>query len=122
MRLIKYKIWDNKENKWVIEPKVVFIHHKKSWGNEFYLEIDEDWESTEYDPTRYVFVEAAGIKDKNGDIDLYEGDIIDVDGNLKGNIYETDQGKTDLIIQGFGTKDWITTYQKAVDRGCKNSE
>jgi uncharacterized phage protein (TIGR01671 family) len=66
----------------------------------------------------------TGLKDKNGYTDIYEGDIIDIEGNIRGNIYEAPkiiEGTTDFIIQGFGTKNWNTTYQKAMDRGCQNS-
>ena len=32
--------------------------------------------------------ECTGLKDKNGLTEIYEGDIIDIKGNMKGNIYE----------------------------------
>lgn len=66
----------------------------------------------------------TGLKDKNGDtgVEVYEGDIIDVEGKVKGNIYEMDAGETDLVIQGFGTKIWCKTYNEAISRGCHDSE
>jgi len=66
----------------------------------------------------------TGLKDKNGNtsVEVYEGDIIDVDGKVKGNIYEMDAGETDLVIQGFGTKTWCKTYNEAISRGCYDSE
>jgi hypothetical protein len=67
----------------------------------------------------------TGLKDKNGLIDIYEGDIIGVDGDIIGNKYEDGsllQGKSNLVIEGFGTKDWLATYKKAMVRGCKDSE
>ena len=74
------------------------------------------------DIKKFVWMQYTGLKDKNGLIDIYECDIIDETGNLKGNIYESHKGKTDLVIQGFGTKDWVATYQEAMARGCKNAE
>lgn len=66
----------------------------------------------------------TGLKDKNGNtgVEIYEGDIIDVEGKVKGNIYEMDAGETDLVIQGFGTKTWCKTYNEAISRGCYDSE
>ena len=64
----------------------------------------------------------TGLKDKNGLTNIYEGDIIGVNGIKKGNVYENEQETNDLVIEGFGTKTWVATYQKAMERGCKNSE
>lgn len=67
-----------------------------------------------------------GFKDKNGKGScIYEGDFVDLQGNIKGNLYENPEmveDSTYLLIQGFGTKDWLTTYTKAVERGCNDSE
>ena len=66
----------------------------------------------------------TGLKDKNGDREIYEYDIIDGEGNIIGNYHETPEllkDKTNLLIQGFGTKTWLTTYQEAVERGCHDA-
>jgi hypothetical protein len=70
-------------------------------------------------------MEWAGLKDKNGLINIYEGDIIGVDGTMRGNKYENPsllQDSTNLTVEGFGTKNWWPTYKEAVVRGCKDSE
>ena len=46
-----------------------------------------------------------------------EGDIISIDGTLKGNIYENDKEPTDIVIPQLGTKAWADAYKEAVDRG-----
>lgn len=66
----------------------------------------------------------TGLKDKNGDKEVYEYDIIDSDGNVIGNQHETPtllEEKTNILVQGFGTKDWFATYTQAVERGCHDA-
>ena len=77
------------------------------------------------DPDNCEIMQFTGLKDKNGLQDIYECDIIGVDGLVKGNKYENAdllQDSTNLIVEGFGTKSWWATYKEAVARGCKDSE
>ena len=67
----------------------------------------------------------TGLKDKNGLTELYEGDIIGLDGLKEGNQYENSdllKDQSNLLIQGFGTASWEATNKKAMERGCKYSE
>ena len=51
--------------------------------------------------------EYTGLEDKNKNKTcIYEGDIVSLDGIIKGNIYEMDKGESDIVIQDFGGKDW----------------
>jgi len=122
MREIKFRAWDKEKKKivpivdinWAFNGTTSFV---TVWG----VEKEEEGGYT-IDFENCIIMQYTGLKDKNGLTDVYECDIIDDEGNVKGNIYEMDKGKTDFVIQGFGTKDWCATYYAAVHRGCKDAE
>jgi hypothetical protein len=92
--------WYNKEKGWV-----------DLWGNN-----EKDG----------VIMQFTGLLDKSKDFtEVYEGDIIGVDGLIKGNIYESPQiykEGIDCLIEGMGTKKWRDTESVAMGRGCKYTE
>ena len=84
--------------------------------------IDKSYDSN---LTGFDLEEFTGLKDKNGLTEVYEGDIIGSNGLVKGNRHDDPdllKDETNLLIEGFGTKAWLTTYQKAVDRGCSGAQ
>ena len=110
MREIKFRVWDNRHE----------IMMKLSEVN-LYSTIDII--SNVFKDSLNV-MQYTGLKDKNGDglTEVYEGDIISIDGTLKGNIYENEKEPTDIIIPQLGTKAWADAYKEAVDRGYNYSE
>lgn len=67
----------------------------------------------------------TGLKDKNGNICIFEGDLLSLSGDLIGNKYENQdllKDRTNLIIDGLCTEEWIGTYQEAIKRGCVDAK
>jgi hypothetical protein len=67
----------------------------------------------------------TGLHDKNGLTDIYEGDILDENGLIRGNVYESPQvfrEGIDCVITGMGTSAWRGSESIAMGRGCKYSE
>lgn len=118
MREIKFRAWDTRTNKWCFVTTGEDMSKEEADKNPFPVSKACVFGGN----NECIIMQYTGLKDKNGLQEVYEGDIIDEYGNIKGNIYEMDAGETDFIIQGFGDKNWGATYQNAVDRGCKDSE
>ena len=67
----------------------------------------------------------VGLTDKNGLTEVYEGDIIGVDGLIKGNRHESPnllQEKTNFVVPAITSKAWEKAYKKAMVRGCKHTK
>lgn len=62
----------------------------------------------------------TGLKDKKTLTDIYEGDIIDMEGNIRGNIYESPEvykALSTCVVAGMGYEDWENTKQRLVRQG-----
>ena len=116
-RTIKFRAWD------------------KVLGNmikDFVVIDGADWNITKYEPgvkvqrEDFIVEQFTGLTDKNEPSkEVYEHDIVSLDGKVIGNSHENSnllKDKANLLIQGFGTGAWLTTYAEAVERGCHDAK
>ena len=115
MREIKFRIWDGKKFHYTPGFNMHFsdsgiIVSTKAGGMIF---SNSDNELQQF----------TGLKDKNKPVPscIYEGDIVSLSGEVIGNKHDTPEiheKKTNLLIEGIGTKHWRATEKEAMDRGC----
>ena len=117
MREIKFEYMLLEDNT-VVDKEILTLEDIEQQNNkEFCYEILKENE-------KIIKRQFTELKDKNGMglTEVYEGDIISIDGNLKGSIYENNKEPTDIVIPQLGTKAWNDAYKEAVARGYDYSE
>jgi uncharacterized phage protein (TIGR01671 family) len=114
MRTIKFRAWDEENKRYYLVRTINTV------TKHVFLEDDPN-DTTWIERYEDVIIEQfTGLLDKNGLIDIYEGDIMDEEGNIRGNIHETsDKRETDIIASGMGTSTWRGTEQRLLGCGCK---
>lgn len=98
------------------------LHHLIGWqvtdndGEKF-----NDYEDVDPDTVGQY----TGLQDNNSNARIFEGDLLSLSGTLIGNQYENEdllKDRTNLLIEGLCTKEWIGTYQEAIKRGCVDAK
>lgn len=117
MREIKFRAWNTKSESMEYE-----IATGKGYGEDSYILFLGLGETFIIDNDIVKIMQYTGLKDKNSLTEIYEGDIINENGLVIGNIYEMDKRETDTVIQGLGSKTWCETVSRAILLGCRYSE
>lgn len=122
-REIKFRAWDKEYQKMIFWNSHLMNFDCEDGISMMLSDCYENHlhENRDIENERVAVMQYTGLKDKSGLTCVYEGDIISGDGEIKGNVFEMDKGETDIVIQGFGTKDWFETYNEAIYRGLKNA-
>lgn len=130
MRIVKFRGKRIDNDKWVYGYYVAFSlpqdYPRFKVEHRIYTHLDEADCSVSFVVDPETVGQFTGLKDKKKELtEIYEGDIIGVDGLLKGNQYENPnllQEKTNLLIPAITSKDWQKAYAEAMERGCKHTE
>lgn len=129
-REIKFRAWDEREK--VMHYDFEFIQsgiEGNDWivfkSDKHKLDLKPHPFDNPYFSQQLKIMQFTGLKDKNSLTDIYEYDIILPDGTIGGNKYENAdllKEKTNLLVEEMGCKEWRSSEQAAIDRGCKYAE
>lgn len=136
MREIKFRAWDNEGMRMVTENELgEYLWVFQNGGIKILAECETAREQggetvfiNDWQPIDAHIMQFTGLHDKNGagDVCLFEGDILSLDGKIIGNIYEYEikahESESYIVVPKITSKAWIRSVQKIMDSGFGYTE
>lgn len=124
MRTIKFRVYDFKK-KGMFQVADLWLNEESEISDVAYR-VRKTVKTIFSNRDKFELMQFTGLLDKNDTCkEVYEDDILDKNGKVIGNKYETPtllKDPTNFLIQGFGTETWEATNREAMGRGCFYSE
>lgn len=101
MREIKFRAWNNKHNKWILDP--AYTEPMIDFEGDLYRVATECCENPRMELENHTLMQYIGHKDGNGK-EIYEGDLLQVANNIIYEIIFMTEDDCEEKVSAFGIR------------------